>query len=419
MDTPSGTTQEEGLTSASSPLLVLPSIEKRPLLDRWAERAGSTAELSDATKAYFVQILMTVASAVYGLAVVALDGWPFFDGSVAPVVAESVPWTLSMWLIWPLLMLFTWPAHRRGDRSPQPIMVHLTAAFYALNIGFFSYLTGPFRATSGFALFGGLMTGMILFQHSVLFAGLFVYISGLLSIAYLSHLGALPFEPLYLNSVGTRGLDPDWLLRSTISMVALGLIVFPVLGLIVESWRYRERRLERAARVDALTGIFNRRYTMEALDHAFGRATKRRPLSVVMVDVDHFKTVNDRFGHLVGDQVLREVAKTLESCLRRTDTLGRYGGEEFLLVLPKVPHESARLVAERCRQSIAELALVSTDGVPFAITASFGVATVPPHHPTVEALLDVADAALYDAKRGGRNSVVSDRASLTPEVTPA
>ena len=284
----------------------------------------------------------------------------------------------------------------------------------SVNISFFSYVTGPFSAPSGFALLAGVTTGMLFFERGVLALGLACYGVGLLLIGYFSHTGLLPFEPLYLSSTAGRGLDPDWLLRSSVATLALSIIVFPFLGMIVASWRYRERRLERAAQTDALTGIYNRGHVMDVLDRAFARASEKRPLSVVLVDIDFFKRVNDDHGHLIGDEVLRRVASTLQESLRRDDALGRFGGEEFLLVLPGFGDAEARVVAERCRAAVARLDLgvpaANGDG-PLRVTASFGIATVPPAYATVETLLDVADGALYQAKRGGRNSVVSDRDS--------
>ena len=411
------TSSGDGLQSWSG-RVALEAPDGRPLLDRMAERVGSTTHLSDATKCFFVQALMCVAAGIYGLTAVALDGWPFFDESVLGSVRASAPWSMGVLAVWPALLVPTVRLVRVHDHEPRPVLTHLTAIYYAINISFFSYITGPFSAPSGFALLAGVVTGMLFFEGQVLALGLFFYGAGLALIAYLCHGGYLPFEPLYLASTAGRGLDADWLLRSTVATLALSLIVFPFLGMIVASWRYREQRLERAARTDALTGIYNRGYVMEVLDRAFARASAKRPLSVVMVDIDHFKRVNDDHGHLVGDEVLRRVARALQETLRRHDTLGRYGGEEFMLVLPGSGGAEARVAAERCRAAIATLDF----GVPAArgggslrCTASFGVATVPPAYATVETFLDVADGALYQAKRGGRNSVVSDRDSQVAE----
>ncbi len=408
----------DGLSSWSG--LTTPTrVEDRPLLDRLAEKAGTTGRLTDAAKCLFVQALMSVAAGTYGLTAVVLDGWPFFRPSELQEVQASAPWSVVILLVWPLMLIPTLRLVRAQDSDPRPVLTHVTAIYYALNIAFFSYVTGPFSAPSGFALLAGVTTGMIFFERRVLLAGMAFHVLGIAAIAWLSHEGHLPFETLYMASTAGRGLDPDWLLRSTVATVALSLIVFPFLGMIVSSWHYRERRLEHAAQTDALTGIFNRGYVMDVLDRAFARASTKRPLSVVMVDIDHFKRVNDDHGHLIGDEVLRQVAGALQLVLRKNDTLGRFGGEEFLVVLPGIGDGEARVVAERCRVAVAALDFgvpsVREDHGRLKVTASFGIATLPPVYATVETLLDVADAALYEAKRGGRNRVVSDRDQLAAE----
>ncbi|HEV7784720.1 MAG TPA: GGDEF domain-containing protein, partial [Thermoanaerobaculia bacterium] len=133
----------------------------------------------------------------------------------------------------------------------------------------------------------------------------------------------------------------------------------------------------------------------------------RYPLSVVLCDLDHFKEVNDTFGHLAGDAVLREGAAVLRRGLRSTDILGRYGGEEFLAVLPQVDLESARLAAERLRVGLESARVRLPTGSELRITASFGVASRDdlPGLLTTDLLVSLADRRLYEAKAAGRNCV--------------
>ena len=169
--------------------------------------------------------------------------------------------------------------------------------------------------------------------------------------------------------------------------------------------RMREE-LRRQALYDPLTQILNRRGGMLALDSELGRATRKStPLAVAIVDLDHFKEVNDTYGHPAGDVVLRQVCKRLAATLRAYDSLSRYGGEEFLIVLPECDVDLARRVIERCRTSIAS-APVNADGSAVHVTASFGawaghVAT----DATAQQLIGAADEALYRAKRAGRDRV--------------
>ena len=165
--------------------------------------------------------------------------------------------------------------------------------------------------------------------------------------------------------------------------------------------------LRRLASRDSLTGCFNRRAFFEMAGERFALAQRDHgPLCCLMVDIDHFKQFNDIYGHGVGDQVIQVVARLLSAGLRQADMLGRYGGEEFCIVLPDASPQDALAVAERMRADIEETArsaIRGTDVMP--ITASFGVALLSPAARTLEALIDQADQALYRSKQAGRNRV--------------
>ena len=153
---------------------------------------------------------------------------------------------------------------------------------------------------------------------------------------------------------------------------------------------------------DGLTGWFNRAYALEALELELRRAKRARsPVSVVMFDVDHFKLVNDKEGHLAGDALLSGVSRHLSQALRSTDVKCRYGGDEFLIILPDTPTIGAQQVAECLRKEIAAVNAASNHAVP--ITASLGVATAAPGELDPTNLVAQADAALYQAKHLGRN----------------
>lgn len=171
--------------------------------------------------------------------------------------------------------------------------------------------------------------------------------------------------------------------------------------------RRAEQELTQLAIRDPLTGLYNRREMERRLDEEIERCRRyQHPLTIVMLDIDHFKQVNDTHGHRVGDEVLRSVAARLERALRRADFVARYGGEEFLAILPDTAQTPAAELAERIRNDLAQAMITLVDGVPLRVTASFGVASFPPHGADRETLCERADRALYRAKAAGRNRVV-------------
>lgn len=166
---------------------------------------------------------------------------------------------------------------------------------------------------------------------------------------------------------------------------------------------------------DAVSGVFTRGYMQDALDKEFHRSKYAKlPLSVLILDVDNFKTVNDSYGHPQGDVVLREVAKVIKSLTRTTDTVCRYGGDEFILILPETNRFGAVLVAERIRQTIEKYEFVSGSHV-IKLAVSGGVSSFPEAVETKKELIESADQALYDAKNQGKNKICFGAgASLKP-----
>jgi diguanylate cyclase (GGDEF)-like protein len=165
------------------------------------------------------------------------------------------------------------------------------------------------------------------------------------------------------------------------------------------------QELEKLATIDALTQVWNRRQLLQIGQHEINRAKRyNRDLSVLMIDIDHFKKINDTYGHGVGDEVLKTVAQTMLKSIRIADRLGRFGGEEFVIFLPESDSKGANHLAERIRKIIANL-IISAPDVDFSLTVSIGVATYQ-NHQSLEDVIKRADDALYQAKNQGRNRVV-------------
>jgi diguanylate cyclase (GGDEF)-like protein len=170
----------------------------------------------------------------------------------------------------------------------------------------------------------------------------------------------------------------------------------------------RYLRAKERAFIDDVTEVYNARFLLQATDHEIQRAERyARQLCVLFLDLDRFKTVNDRYGHLVGSQVLRHLSQVLQESIRQVDTLARYGGDEFTILLADTGIESGLAVADRIRRSVADTLFESGGREPIRLTISIGAAAYPEHGVDRTTLLDAADKAMYRAKSLGRNRVCS------------
>ena len=166
---------------------------------------------------------------------------------------------------------------------------------------------------------------------------------------------------------------------------------------------YLNEELKTASRVDGLTGLYNRRYWQERFDEMHKLCVRReKPSTALMLDIDHFKRINDTYGHQAGDKVIKMLAALIKRCVRETDLAGRYGGEEFAIILNDSSVEDAKIVAERIRQ-LAKRLVVEHEGESISFTVSLGLAQFSPDFKGAMAWLECADQALYEAKENGRN----------------
>ena len=201
----------------------------------------------------------------------------------------------------------------------------------------------------------------------------------------------------------------DYLVKEDLSSATVSTVLCQVMA------RYRddqqrarfEAELLRMARYDELTGLYNRRYLLDRLREEMLRARRYgSDLCILMLDVDHFKRINDTYGHLVGDKVLADIAGIIRQTIRATDIAGRYGGEEFCIVLTQTHAAGGHRVAERLRERVATHCFTRPAGSIFHVTCSIGLTPFDRCLADREAFLDRADRALYNAKHGGRDRVV-------------
>jgi two-component system cell cycle response regulator len=207
----------------------------------------------------------------------------------------------------------------------------------------------------------------------------------------------------YLNNIEVRG---ETALRSG-DLIKIGSAIFKFLfgGELGSIEAQYHEEIYRLTIIDGLTQVYNKRYLLEFLDREMARCGRHgRALSIVMIDVDHFKRINDTYGHLAGDYVLRELASQIKTRIRREECFARYGGEEFVLVLPETGHDNSVYLAEKLRKMI-EVHRFVFEGKEIKVSFSGGVADMQPQDEGPEGFIQVADGRLYEAKRAGRNRI--------------
>ncbi len=199
-------------------------------------------------------------------------------------------------------------------------------------------------------------------------------------------------------------LVDEYVLRDG-DFIKIGRCIFKFLsGNNIENAYHEE--IYRLTTIDGLTQVYNKRYFIETLEREIGRAQRyRRDLSLIMFDIDNFKAINDTYGHLAGDHVLKQLASVIKSRIRREDILSRYGGEEFAIVLPEIDAYNSVQFAEKIRKLI-EKAVFKFEDTEIPITISIGVTSISPDVREPPDFIKIADANLYEAKAQGRNKVV-------------
>jgi len=223
------------------------------------------------------------------------------------------------------------------------------------------------------------------------------------------HINSWLGVPLKVHSriVGLLSIDSAQLNHFTADYIQLAVAFADQVAIALENTRLFEE-VQNLALTDALTGLYNRRGLFELGRIEFARAHRTlRPFSAMMIDIDHFKRINDTHGHPVGDQVLRELARRCRAGVRDVDFVGRYGGEELVILLPETELEACRQVAERLRSAIANQPMRVREDLELQVTASLGVALKNEATESLESLIECADQAMYAAKRKGRNRVAA------------
>jgi diguanylate cyclase (GGDEF)-like protein len=329
-----------------------------------------------------------------------------------PYIARSslavVMGILVLTLLAAVVALVVWRSIRRRDPA-HPVYTRGVLGVWFATIGLTTYFVGPFTSPILAALLGGAMAVLVFFEIDVARFAITIGLGIVVMTGVAERLGLIPYGPLFAHVFGGEFRPTHaFVLVNAFFVSALFAAVLSLFAVVMRMWRKSDAEVHLLAITDPLTSLSNRRNFMERLELELSRSRRYDDrLALVLMDVDHFKDVNDAYGHVTGDRVLVAIARDgLVPALRAVDLAGRFGGEEFAVILPATDLDGAMVVAERLRARVAE---IEVDGPGSRrITASFGVAAVPEvGADDVVGLIRAADEALYRAKAEGRDRVVA------------
>ncbi len=308
-----------------------------------------------------------------------------------------------------VIMLFVFlslimPCFIYKDKSwVQEIIPILSVQVVTVLLCHIGYLIGSFSPATMVAYVSVVGVGLVLFDRKMIYCALVPATIALLFCNFLSMYGVLQYAPIFkLEVLNQAQMHPFWVGSMFFFLLPILIACLLLFESLLKQWRIRETAIQVLSLLDPLTNVMNRRSISNHLERLHQQPNQL--YSIVLLDLDHFKNINDHFGHSVGDQVLVNVAKCLANNLRDRDMIGRFGGEEFILLLPNTTPAQAQNVAERCRLAIGELKFTSEDHQEFSISASFGISsTLSADEPHL--IISQADQALYAVKASGRNQV--------------
>lgn len=294
--------------------------------------------------------------------------------------------------------------------TAQWLAPYVVISGYSLLLTVMAYMIGLLSLPVGLVLVGGPLFGIVLFPRRVIIFATGLAVLVIVTLSLFSAYNYIPYAPLFQDSVFYEPkARPFYLMCMAYFSIPHLVSIGGLCDFMFRRWRQRERNIHHMSVTDALTGLRNRRSINDYLESILKQsALSKRYVSVVLLDIDYFKNINDQYGHLIGDKALQVVAFTLQSTLRKADSVGRYGGEEFLIVLDGTSLEQAAMVAERCRVAINNAYVSNEQGKRIYLTASFGVSVSEQYGYDMDTLIKHADKNLYQAKRQGRNQVVFD-----------
>ncbi|MDR0237151.1 diguanylate cyclase [Acinetobacter sp.] len=290
--------------------------------------------------------------------------------------------------------------HKKWANTVLPHVVIIIFIMLMLTDGF---LVGIYSPATVFAFVCISGVGLILFNRKIIYVQLITALLFYIAMMFCTYWRLIPYAPIFNEHVleNNRHDNPFWVGTMLYFIVPILIVCLILCEILLSQWRHRESFIKRLSEIDPLTNLYNRRFFNEKLSDI---QNKQSYYAIILIDIDHFKDINDLYGHHFGDEALCQVANLLSSQIRHSDIVARYGGEEFIIALPETTLVSAQALAERCRLAIQNQVLESIDHHFVQLTASFGIATSDDDD-NISKIIHLADKALYRAKQSGRNQV--------------
>ncbi|MES2919845.1 MAG: GGDEF domain-containing protein [Pseudomonadota bacterium] len=381
-------------------------------MSRWGQRLAAILDWSAVDKSLFVVLVLAPILAGYLLGTNLMLALPDREKLVNVAAILQVQ-TLQICLLAGICAIAALCLLMRRSRPNALWVQHLATQYYTLALVASSYYIGTLTFATGVVLLGAPVFGFILLNRVVVWWAAATGSIALITLTYASTFGWIPYAPSMVPP-GDAAARLWWVHTMYLFSFPHALVILLFADQTVGWWRQREETIRELGSTDMLTGLHNRRSIMSLLEKEVARSRRDgQPLSVVLLDLDHFKRINDTWGHPTGDRVLQRSAHVLRESLRQHDAVGRYGGEEFMLLLPGTALDGARILLERCREQVADSIVDADTGEAVRLSASFGLACNEGRSELdAEDLIRLADEALYRAKAGGRNRVEAMQAAV-------
>ena len=283
------------------------------------------------------------------------------------------------------------------------ILPHIVLAIFVNVLLVDGFLVGIYSPATIFAFVSISGLGLILFDRKIVYIQFIIAITVYCALMYCTYHKIIPYAPLFSENLLDHRPRHNlfWIVSMLYFIIPILISCFILCEILLTQWRHRESLIKRLSQTDPLTNLYNRRFFNERLNFI---QKNQSHYAIILMDIDHFKSINDQYGHHIGDEVLQRVAHLLSSQTRNTDIVARYGGEEFIIALPDTSLGVAQDIAERCRLIIQNEVLETLEHKNIQLTASFGVA-ISIYETNTSKVIHLADQALYHAKQLGRNQV--------------